>query len=69
MNAPAKVVMKSTGRSTSSATPTQNAVNSSAPRRPITRAATRAKTKTVIVMTTKRRRGMPERANWERRND
>ncbi len=69
MKAPAKVVMKRVGRRMSRAKPTQTTVKMRAPRTPITRAATSAKTSTPMVRTTKRPRGIPVRAIWERRND
>ena len=65
MKAPAKVVMKSVGSRISNAMPTQNAVNRRAPSTPMSSAATRANTKTVMVITTKSARGMPERATWD----
>ena len=49
--------------------PTQKAVKRRAPSKPMTRAASRAKTKTVTVMTAKRARGMPERAICESKKD
>ena len=69
MNVAAAVVMKRVGSRIMRATPTQNTVNRRAPRTATRRAATRAKTNTVRVITKNRPRGMPERAIWERRKD
>ena len=69
MKAPANVVMNMVGRRTRRATPTQKTVKTRAPSTPIMRPARRAKTRTVMVIITKRPRGTPVRANWERRKD
>lgn len=69
MKEAAKVVMNKVGSRISRAKPTATTVKIRAPRIPIRRAARREKTMTVIVIMTKRPRGRPVRAIWERMKD
>lgn len=62
MKAPAKVVMKRVGSRINRAKPTAATEKIRAARTPMRRAARREKTMTVMVIMTKRPRGMPDRA-------
>ena len=56
--------MKMVGRTTRRATPTMKSVKRTAARRPMSSAAMREKTKTVIEKVMKRMRGRPVRMIW-----
>ena len=61
------VVMKTVGKSTMSAKPTQKDVKTSAASRPRRSETTRVETKTLVAKDTKRRSGIPLRTMWVRR--
>jgi len=67
MNEAPIVVRNTVGRTTSSATPTMKTVKSRATSKAMRSAATREKTKTVIVKVINMRRGRPVRAILDRR--